>query len=148
MTVQSTMTQRQEWMQVLAHAGDDLQQFEEQLAAFEYRYIRIPETGMVMARGRTGGTGQAFNVGEVTVTRCVVRLDDDGTTGYSYVLGRSQRNASIAALVNALLQGANSQQWMQTIIRPLQQAQQQRRTQRESEVAGSKVNFFTMVRGE
>ena len=32
------------------------------------RWLRPAETGMVMVRGRAGGTGQAFNLGEMTVT--------------------------------------------------------------------------------
>lgn len=147
MTVQSAVTKRQKWMQVLARAGKDLQQFEAELEPYEYSYIRIPEAGMVMARGAAGGTGQAFNVGEVTVTRCVVRLAD-GAMGYSYVLGRNLRHAELAAVVDGLLQGSESEQWFEKIIVPLASAQQQGRTVREQEVAGSKVSFFTMVRGD
>lgn len=147
MTEQETVVRRQRWMQVLARAGQDLLQFEAELASYEYSYIRKPETGMVMARGAMGGRGQAFNVGEVTVTRCVVRMAD-GAMGYSYVLGRSIRQAELAAVVDGLLQGAEAQKWFEKIIMPLQQSQQQKRQQREQEVAGSKVNFFTMVRGD
>lgn len=147
MTELSAVTKRQKWMQVLARAGHDLQQFEAELAPYEYRYIRSPETGMVMARGAAGGTGQAFNVGEVTVTRCVVRLAD-GAMGYSYVLGRNLRHAELAAVVDGLLQGAAAEHWFEKIIVPLERIQQQRRTARAQEVVGSKVNFFTMVRGD
>lgn len=147
MTEQSALTPRQQWMQVLARAGDALEQYEDQLKEIEFEYIRQPETGMVMARGITGGNGQVFNVGEVAVTRCVVRLAD-GTVGYSYVVGRRLQQASLAAVVDALLQGPEHQQWHNTIIASLQTAQQQRRAERDSEVVGSKVNFFTMIRGD
>ncbi len=147
MTIQSNLTNRQEWMRILAHAGDNLQQFEAALNSLDYSYIRAPETGMVMARGRAGGTGQAFNVGEVAVTRCVVLLAG-GTTGYSYVLGRSLRNAELAAVVDGLLQGEDAKIWFERVIKPLQEQQDQRKAQRSSEVAGSKVDFFTMVRGD
>lgn len=147
MTEQKVMAKRQEWMRVLARAGQELLQFEAELAPYEYRYIRKPETGMVMARGAMGGRGQAFNVGEVTVTRCVVRMAD-GAMGYSYVLGRSVRQAELAAVVDGLLQGTEADFWFEKIIMPLLQGQQQRRQRREQEVAGSKVNFFTMVRGD
>ncbi len=33
-----------------------------------------PRPGMTLVRGRMGGTGSPFNLGEMTVTRCVVRL--------------------------------------------------------------------------
>lgn len=147
MTMQSTGTKRQEWMQILAHAGDDLQQFEKVLKPFEYSYIRTPETGMVMARGQAGGTGQVFNLGEVSVTRCVVLLAD-GAIGYSYVLGRSSRHAELAAVVDGLLQGEGCDEWFDRIIQPLQEQQLLRRAVRNSEITGSKVNFFTMVRGD
>lgn len=147
MTMQSTMTKRQEWMQVLAHAGNDLQQFEKELMPFSYSYIRTPETGMVMARGQAGGTGQEFNLGEVSVTRCVVLLAD-GAIGYSYVLGRNIRNAELAAVVDGLLQGDSGEEWFEKIIQPLQDRQRESRAYRESEITGSKVNFFTMVRGD
>ena len=43
--------------------------------------LRPPETGLVMVRGRMGGSGGKFNLGEVAVTRCAVRLDG-GTVGH------------------------------------------------------------------
>lgn len=147
MTAQANKTLRQQWMQVLARAGDALMSFETELTRSAYRKIRAPETGMVMVRGRTGGTGQAFNVGEMTVTRCVVRLDE-GSTGYSYIMGRNKRHAELAALADAHLQGNDQAHWMATLIQPLQLQQQQKRSQREAEVAASKVSFFTMVRGD
>lgn len=147
MTEQSTMTRRQEWMQILAKAGQDLLQYQAQIDGLQYEYIRAPEAGMVMVRGRAGGTGQAFNVGEVTVSRCVVRLAD-GNMGYSYVLGRSLLQAELAAVVDGMLQSASGAQWFEQIIVPLKEAQQLKRQQREQEVVGSKVNFFTMVRGD
>lgn len=147
MTAQANKTLRQQWMQVLARAGDALMSFETELTRSAYRKIRAPETGMVMVRGRSGGTGQAFNVGEMTVTRCVVRLDD-GSTGYSYIAGRNKQHAELAALADAHLQGNEQAHWMANLIQPLQQQQQQQRSQREADVAASKVSFFTMVRGD
>lgn len=147
MMTEVTTIKRQHWIQVLARAGEDLKDFEQDLAHFDYRFIRAPETGMVMARGAAGGNGQHFNLGEVAVTRCVVRMAD-GVLGHSYVLGRSVLSAKLAALIDALLQGAESEQWFEKIIRPLEQKQRQQRLQREQMVAGSKVQFFTMVRGE
>ncbi len=65
--------------------------------------LRAPETGMVMVRGRAGGTGRRFNLGEMTVTRSAVRLDD-GATGFGYIAGRDHRHAERAAVVDALMQ--------------------------------------------
>lgn len=139
--------ERQRWMQVLARAGDALTEYESRLADRPYQCIRKPETGMAMVRGRTGGTGQAFNLGEMTVTRCVVQLQD-GRAGYSYIAGRNKRHAELAALADALLLGEEKAELMQSMIEPLARAQLQARQEREAEVAASKVDFFTLLRGE
>ena len=65
--------------------------------------MRGPEIGLVMLRGRMGATGNAFNVGETTVTRCTVRLAS-GTEGHAYVQGRNGEHAKRAALCDALFQ--------------------------------------------
>ena len=67
--------------------------------------LRPPQTGLVMLRGRIGGSGPAFNVGEATVTRAALRLQS-GAVGFSYLLGRSHRRARLAALVDAIGQDA------------------------------------------
>lgn len=145
--MQSNTELRQEWMQVLARAGQDLHAHSEALEKTAYQCLRAPETGMVMVRARMGGTGQAFNAGEMTVTRCVVRLAN-GQLGYSYLAGRDKKAALLAALADAHLQGDESADWHRRVIQPLQAQQAQRRAEREQEIAASKVNFFTMVRGD
>ncbi len=65
--------------------------------------MRGPEGGLVMVRGRAGGGGAPFNLGEMTVTRCTVRLGS-GLVGHAYVAGREPRRAELAALVDALMQ--------------------------------------------
>ena len=67
----------------------ELQPHEAALRDVEYQLIRAPEIGMTLVRGRMGGNGAPFNVGEMSVTRCVVRLAD-GRTGYSYAGGSRQ----------------------------------------------------------
>ena len=62
-----------------------------------YRIVRGPETGLVMARGRVGNTGDVFNIGEVLVTRCAVQLEDE-TLGHAWIMGESPRHAELAAL--------------------------------------------------
>ncbi|MGH8437009.1 MAG: phosphonate C-P lyase system protein PhnG, partial [Pseudomonas sp.] len=116
------ITARQRWMGVLARAGGDLPSFEAVLKDADYRMIRAPEIGMTLVRGRMGGTGSAFNLGEMSVTRCVVRLAD-GRTGHSYVAGRDKRHAELAALADAHLQGSQQQRWLQQLVEPLAQAQ-------------------------
>lgn len=110
--------------------------------------VRPPEIGMVMLRGRVGGTGNPFNLGEASVVRCAVRLGD-GPLGVSYALGRDKRRAELAALFDALLQDPQRHDELQRgLISPLALAQAQARAQKQRDVAGSKVEFFTFVRGE
>jgi len=110
--------------------------------------VRAPEIGMVMLRGRVGGTGNPFNLGEASVVRCAVRLGN-GPLGVSYALGRDKRRAELAALFDALLQDPLHHDDLQrSLIAPLALAQAQARAQKQRDVAGSKVEFFTFVRGE
>ncbi|WP_024689863.1 phosphonate C-P lyase system protein PhnG [Pseudomonas tremae] len=144
---------RQRWMGVLARAHVDepgREQFNRHEAALrdaDYQMIRAPEIGMTLVRGRMGGTGSAFNLGEMSVTRCVVRLAD-GRTGYSYLAGRDKRHAELAALADAHLQGAQQAWWLTELIEPLVRAQAECRVRKDAETAATKVEFFTLVRGE
>ena len=105
-------TERQHWIGVLARARrSELQPHEAALRDIEYQLIRAPEIGMTLVRGRMGGNGAPFNVGEMSVTRCVVRLAD-GRTGYSYLAGRDKVHAELAALADAHLQGAQQRHWL------------------------------------
>src|SRR5690606_31638857 len=62
--------------------------------------LRRPETGLVTLRGRIGGDGQPFNLGEATVTRAAIRLCN-GEVGHSYVLGRDMEKARLCAIIDA-----------------------------------------------
>lgn len=138
---------RQQWMSVLARAGSQLDAYGEQLRATAYRMIRPPEIGMVMVRGRIGASGAAFNLGEMTATRCVVQLEN-GRTGHSYVAGRSKPHAELAALADAHLQGERQQHWLDSLIAPLEQQQSEQRAAKAAQSAATKVDFMTLVRGE
>ncbi len=141
---------RPAWLAVLARAT--LAQLQAQApgahALPPLQQVRPPEIGMVMLRGRVGGTGNPFNLSEASVVRCAVRLGD-GPLGVSYALGRDKRRAELAALFDAMLQDPQHHDTLQhTLIAPLAQAQALARAQKQSDVAGSKVEFFTFVRGE
>lgn len=113
-----------------------------------YRLLRAAETGLVMVRGRAGGTGIPFNLGEMTVTRCSVTLDD-GRVGHAYVPGRDRRHAERAAALDALLQDEAVREGLERlVIEPLLAARRTREQAARARVAGTKVEFFTMVRGE
>lgn len=152
-----TLIQRQLWISTLAKAN--LDQLEPQVmrlgALPPYEFLRAPEIGLTMVQGRAGGTGAPFYLGEMTLTRCVVQLQgveaDQATAiaGYGYIGGRSPRHAELAALCDALLQHPDwSDRVHTTVIEPLIQMAQQRREQQERQVQATRVNFFTMVRGE
>jgi alpha-D-ribose 1-methylphosphonate 5-triphosphate synthase subunit PhnG len=110
--------------------------------------MRSPENGLVMIRGRIGGDGAQFNLGEATVSRAVVRLDT-GEMGFGYVLGRDRDKARLIALCDALVQTeAYSATLEGKVIAPIRAGLEARRDTRARQVAATKVDFFTLVRGE
>ncbi len=113
----------------------------------EFTWLRKPEVGAMMVQGRAGAVGAAFNLGEVTVTRASVRLPC-GTIGHALVQGRDTRKAERAALLDALLQTEHEEQLQATVLAPLQAAEQEEAETRARRAAATKVDFFTMVRGE
>ena len=141
---------RARWMSALAQAEPAA--VEAAWAMLEpepvYRLLRAAETGLVMVRGRAGGTGAPFNLGEMTVTRCSVTLDD-GRVGHAYVPGRDGRHAERAAVLDAILQDEAAREALEPlIIEPLVAARRGRQQETRARVAGTRVEFFTMVRGE
>lgn len=137
------------WMGLLARAGSSqlkscIESIGEPPALIE---IRPPEIGMMMVRGRIAGSGNPFNVGEMTVTRCTVSVG--GFTGHAMVQGRRMEHARLAALADALLQ---DEKWFAllsaNIIAPLQKAEAKIDAAKTADAAATKVDFFTMVRGE
>ncbi|MCB1396465.1 MAG: phosphonate C-P lyase system protein PhnG [Rhodobacter sp.] len=115
--------------------------------AAAHTVLRGPETGAVMVRGRQGGTGAPFNLGEMTVTRCSVRLAC-GTDGHAYVQGRDKAHARRAAVLDALLQTAEAARLTAGVLAPLAAEETARRATRAAKAAATKVEFFTLVRGE
>jgi alpha-D-ribose 1-methylphosphonate 5-triphosphate synthase subunit PhnG len=137
-------------MAVLAQAGTD--EIAAALATLgptpAHAEVRPAETGLVMVRGRVGGDGAPFNLGEATVTRCAVQLAS-GEIGFGTVLGRDRDKARLAALADALWQSAEYQTAVeQRIVGPLRARQQERLARSREETAATKVDFFTLVRGD
>lgn len=141
--------QRRTWMGLLARApADDLALlWAAHGLAPDFEWLRRPEIGMIMLRGRAGATGAPFNLGEMTVTRASLRLGE-GTVGHAYVQGRGTDHARIAALIDALMQTDAAQALQAAILTPLAEAEARRRSIRAAKAAATKVEFFTMVRGE
>jgi len=149
MSLSPDQAARQRWMGLLARA--DSAALTDRWQGFatkpEFDMLRAPEVGGVMLRGRAGGTGAPFNLGEMTVTRCSVTLAD-GTVGHGYVQGRSKPAAEIAAQVDALMQTAEAEVVEAQILAPLAEAAAATRATRAAKAAATKVEFFTMARGE
>ena len=109
--------------------------------------LRAPEVGAVMVRARIGGVGQPFNLGEMTVTRCSVSLAE-GAVGHAHVQGRDKGHAIRAALIDALMQTKQADRVRVAVLEPLAAEEQVQRTNRAAKAAATKVEFFTLVRGE
>ena len=140
---------RKAWMSVLARAVPD--RLEARLADLgalpEFTWLRPPEVGGVMVRGRMGGTGAPFNLGEMTATRCALKLET-GEVGHAYVQGRDKRHAERAALADAMMQTERSGEVRTRVLDPLEAEAAEARKARAAKAATTKVEFFTMVRGE
>jgi len=143
---------RREWMALLARAPIDL--LEPALgghARATPQWLRMPETGLMMVQGRAGGMGERFNLGEVTVTRCALRLPDaapgQAAVGVAYVMGRSHRQARLAALADALLQDPAQQAALDAaLLTPVRAHLAQLRADRQARAQSTKVEFFTVAR--
>jgi alpha-D-ribose 1-methylphosphonate 5-triphosphate synthase subunit PhnG len=145
------ITDRKAWLSLLAKAPENRigALLDAALTRPEITWLRAPEIGSVMVRGRAGGTGAPFNLGEVTVTRCSLRTGKDmGHVGHGYVQGRRKQDAEAAALVDALMQTDMADLLRAQVLDVLQNERSADRAQRAAKAAATKVDFFTMVRGE
>lgn len=140
---------RKSWLAVLARA--ERAKLEEAVAGLspqpKWRVVKPAESGLAMVRGRAGGTGQQFNIGEMSVARSVVQVEG-GAVGVGYVAGRDKRKAELVALLDALLQdGPFADRLKRELVEPLAKRQAASRQKILSKAAATKVDFFTMVRG-
>jgi alpha-D-ribose 1-methylphosphonate 5-triphosphate synthase subunit PhnG len=110
--------------------------------------LRGPESGLVALQGRAGGTGQPFHVGEVSATRVTVRIGS-GQVGHAMISGRDARKAQLVAVIDALAQDpAQAEMIERVIVAPLERMASEADAKLRQETAATRVNFFTMVRGE
>lgn len=140
---------RRAWMSLLAKApADRLTALWNTYGACPgFHWLRAPEIGASVVRGRLGGTGAPFNLGEMTLTRCALQLES-GEVGHGYVQGRDKDKAQIAALIDALMQGPEAAAVASRILKPLELEMTAAKTERAEKAAATNVDFFTMVRGE
>jgi alpha-D-ribose 1-methylphosphonate 5-triphosphate synthase subunit PhnG len=145
---QSIHTNRQHWMSVLARASlAELTSLTSDIDMPQVEIVKPAEIGTLMVEGRAGGGGRRFNAGEATLTRCVVR--DGARLGFAYALGRDKAKALLCARLDALLQDdAQRDALMAKVVNPLADAQQRRKDDASRRAAATKVEFFTMVRGD
>ncbi len=143
-------TSRRDAMAILARAS------EKELAlpltarwpGLQVRDLRAPEVGLVMLRGRIGGDGPPFNLGEATVTRAVVELPG-GHRGYGQRLGRAPAAARLAAIADGLWQDESARADVERLIlEPVRRRLASEAGRVRAETAATKVDFFTLVRGE
>ena len=142
-------TPRPEWMALLSRAPlPVLEQGLAEQASAAMQWLRKPETGLYMVQGRAGGTGERFNLGEITVTRCALRVGGEGSAvGVAYVMGRNHRQAQLAAIADALLQDpARHGAIDDSVLQPVRQHLALRQAQRAARAQSTKVDFFTVAR--
>ena len=144
-----SQARRQAAMAVLAHCdAAAIAARLDGLAVPAHEDLRQPENGLVMLRGRIGGDGAPFNLGEATVSRAAVRLAS-GEVGFGYTLGRDRHKARMIALCDALIQAGDHAAVVEAqVLAPLRAHLAAARHRRATETAATRVDFYTMVRGE
>ncbi|MGJ4856915.1 phosphonate C-P lyase system protein PhnG [Labrys sp. La1] len=140
---------RQAVMRLCAHAtGPELDHVLSALAPLPAHVtLRPAATGLVMLQGKVGGDGGAFNLGEASTSRATVRLEN-GPIGFAYHLGRDRTKASAAALIDALWQDEPRRDAVERALRPVAARLAADAEVSARQTAATRVNFFTMVRGE
>ncbi len=147
MSDQSLTANRRRWMATLARASVErlnaLLRVAPPLPA--YTVLRGPETGLVMVRGRMGGGGDPFNMGEMTVTRCTVRTEA-GVVGHAWIAGRNAEHAELAAAADAGMQDPTLAPALQAaVLDPLDVEEADRRAAIAARAAATRVDFFTLA---
>jgi alpha-D-ribose 1-methylphosphonate 5-triphosphate synthase subunit PhnG len=140
----------QRWMAALACAGEAA--LAEAWGRLDpppaYTLLRPVEIGMAMLRGRVGGSGAPFNLGEATLTRAAVALPT-GERGFAYLLGRRPREAELAAAFHALLQRSEHRAAVEAlVVRPAEAARAAREAAERAAAAATRVDFSALVRGD
>ena len=149
MKQQTSSPERARWISLFAKAPSDaLRDAARQFGDLpQFLWLRRPETGLAMVRARAGGTGAQFNLGEMSVTRCALRLSS-GQTGVAYVAGRDKRHAELAAVFDALMQSDANSRVREMVLQPIEAALAERHARDLAQAQATRVEFMTMVRGE
>lgn len=138
---------RPDWLSLLSRASAAAIQacLADAQALPGFTRLRGPETGMTMVRGRAGGGGAAFNLGEMTMSRCSIR-DEAGRIGHGYAAGRDGAQVELIARLDAALQDeALHKVFAEAVLVKLAQAEEARRAEIASHAAATDVQFFTLA---
>lgn len=140
---------RKKNLSILAKANDDflLKIFNQSSLPQSYVWLRKPEIGTVMVQGRIGAVGDQFNLGEITVTRCSLKIKGE-IVGHGYSKGRNKEKVKIIALCDALSQTSKIEQVKKYILEPLRIEESKNQKLEKEKAAATKVEFFTMARGD
>ena len=117
------------------------------VAAHRFEWLREPETGLALVRGRIANRGDRFNLGEATLTRCIARVTVGAhtTAGVGHVLGRDDERARWIAQLDALLQQPTLHDTLQReVIAPLEAAREEVLAAERARHATSRVSFYTL----
>lgn len=138
---------RKNWLSILAKAkAKDLKKYWKKVKNLpDYKLLRAPEIGGVMVQGRLGATGDPFNLGEMTVTRCSVQLET-GEIGHGYIQGREKEAAKQVAVIDAIMQGPRQREIDLLVIAPLAELFNKEKKANAKKAAATKVEFFTLAR--
>jgi alpha-D-ribose 1-methylphosphonate 5-triphosphate synthase subunit PhnG len=145
----SSVSARQAWLAVLAHAprAELALRAGRAVAGRHFDWLREPETGLALVRARIASRGDRFNLGEVTLTRCIARITIAGhaSAGVGHTLGRDEQRARWVAQIDALLQQPTLHDRLQAeVIEPLRAARAAVLAQEQARHAASRVAFYTL----
>lgn len=145
----NAQTERAVWMSLLAQTPfPNFQILVQNYGALpQATWLREPEIGLAMVRARTGGTGSQFNLGEITLTRCTLKLST-GEIGHAYLAGRNKKHAEWAALFDALMQTNEAASVREKVLVPITALLAKQKQEIQAQAEATKVDFLTMVRGE
>jgi alpha-D-ribose 1-methylphosphonate 5-triphosphate synthase subunit PhnG len=139
---------RPEWISIFSKTNESLLKNSLDHINFKENYDVLlgPEIGSIMIQGRAGGTGDKFNLGEATLTKCIVKFQEK--TGYSYHLGRNLIKSEYGAILDALMQIESYHSKLLIYVKEFQEQIQKEKIKIIADSSESKVDFFTMVRGD
>ena len=138
---------RRDWLAILVRVPAN-----EVIAAsnefdFSVVILKGPEVGLLMTNGRIHSTGRPFHLGEVSLTKCVLK-DDQGLLGYGHIIGRNKQQAKAIALFDLALQRINSAEPALIRLNAWKEEVAEIEAMESEAVEKTRVDFFTMVRGE